>query len=75
MLTSRDDQVDLQSHIQAAPDTPALESGEDYRCKCGKLLFRGELQMGSISIKCRRCRYINTFTGTLSGDTAELSQT
>lgn len=33
----------------------------EYRCSCGKLLFKGALGMGSIEIKCRRCSQIRRF--------------
>lgn len=27
----------------------------EYRCKCGKLLFKGVLMLGVVEVKCRRC--------------------
>lgn len=33
----------------------------EYRCKCGKLLFRGCLVIGSVEIKCKRCGKIKLF--------------
>ncbi len=33
----------------------------DYRCKCGKLLFKGFLLIGVIEIKCKRCGQIMLF--------------
>lgn len=27
----------------------------EYRCKCGKLLFKGVLFLGLVEVKCRRC--------------------
>jgi phage FluMu protein Com len=40
-----------------------LESKEDYKCKhCNKLLFKGFLvRDGHIEIKCKHCKFINTF--------------
>ena len=31
------------------------ESLQEYRCSCGKLLFKGLLVIGAIEIKCKRC--------------------
>lgn len=33
----------------------------DYRCDCGKLLFKGLLKEGKIEIKCQRCVEIKVF--------------
>ncbi len=33
----------------------------EYRCNCGKLLFRGYLAVAVIEIKCRRCGKLNSF--------------
>ncbi|HUO55865.1 MAG TPA: hypothetical protein VMU27_00285, partial [Candidatus Paceibacterota bacterium] len=27
----------------------------EYRCSCGKLLFKGTLSAGVVEVKCRRC--------------------
>lgn len=44
--------------------TPAADFDMlDYRCNCGKLLFRGTLQTGIVAVKCKRCRSIMTFVG------------
>ena len=34
---------------------------QEYRCDRGKLLFKGQLQVGNIEIKCRRCCEIKLF--------------
>ncbi len=34
---------------------------KEYRCVCGKLLFRGELFLAKVEIKCRHCRAVNIF--------------
>lgn len=31
---------------------------EEYRCNCGKLLFKGHELRGEVEIKCRRCTKI-----------------
>jgi phage FluMu protein Com len=33
----------------------------EYRCPCGKLLFKSPLFWGRIEIKCRRCRDVKVF--------------
>jgi phage FluMu protein Com len=33
----------------------------EYRCNCGKLLFKGELKECKVEIKCRRCSEIKLF--------------
>jgi|GEM_PF-5446131 len=35
----------------------------DYRCDCGKLLFKGSELRGKIEIKCKRCGKIRTISG------------
>lgn len=32
---------------------------QEFRCDCGKLLFKGELFAALVEIKCRRCGIIN----------------
>lgn len=36
---------------------------EDYRCACGKLLFRGLLLVGSVEVKCRECKHVSIASG------------
>lgn len=36
---------------------------DDYRCDCGKLLFKGSDLCGKIEIKCKRCEKIKTISG------------
>jgi PAS domain S-box-containing protein len=41
---------------------------EDFRCACGKLLFRGMILSGAIEVKCRSCKRIETiesFSGSI----------
>lgn len=35
----------------------------EYRCDCGKLLFKSPFFTGRIEIKCRRCGSIKAFEG------------
>lgn len=39
---------------------------KEYRCVCGKLLFKGSLISAVIEIKCRRCEKVNVFEENLS---------
>ncbi len=34
---------------------------KEYRCSCGKLLFKGMLQDGTVEVKCRHCRRFASF--------------
>ncbi len=34
---------------------------KEYRCTCGKLLFKGKLLLSTVEVKCRHCRTINTY--------------
>ena len=34
---------------------------QDYRCDCGKLLFKGALHLSTVEIKCKRCGKITSF--------------
>jgi len=34
---------------------------KEYRCACGKLLFKGFLANAVIEIKCKRCEKVNLF--------------
>jgi hypothetical protein len=40
---------------------------EDYRCICGKLLFKGVVLVSLVEIKCKRCSRVTSF-GNLLGD-------
>jgi phage FluMu protein Com len=40
------------------------QSLQEFRCLCGKLLFKGVLVASIVEIKCLRCRSINTMRGT-----------
>ena len=33
----------------------------EYRCNCGKLLFKGDLKKCRVEIKCKRCSQIKVF--------------
>ncbi|HEX8947178.1 MAG TPA: hypothetical protein VF829_03135 [Candidatus Paceibacterota bacterium] len=37
------------------------DSLQEFRCSCGKLLFRGSLRISTIEIKCKRCGEVHTF--------------
>lgn len=37
------------------------EQLREYRCPCGKLLFKAKLREGSVEIKCKGCRRIVEF--------------
>ena len=36
---------------------------KEYRCSCGKLLFKGLLGASIVEIKCKRCNNITSFGG------------
>lgn len=37
---------------------------KEYRCPdCGKLLFKGDIHVAVIEIKCKRCKKISVITG------------
>jgi len=36
---------------------------DEYRCSCGKLLFKGQDLSGIIEIKCKRCGHIKSIGG------------
>jgi|GEM_PF-1933810 len=49
-------------------------SYKEYRCRCGKLLFRGAIFIGTVEIKCKRCntiRFIRELNHQLLGDALE----
>ncbi len=35
----------------------------EYRCDCGKLLFKGSLLISVVEVKCKRCGEVSTFRG------------
>lgn len=39
----------------------------DYRCDCGKLLFKGSLLSCELEIKCKRCGAVRIFRGDARG--------
>lgn len=45
---------------------------EDYRCSCGKLLFRGFILSGAVQVKCRECKRIVDMGGIASGSNDSL---
>ncbi len=58
--------VDNSEHLHAntrkaqeARDVLRMVSLEEYRCRCGKLLFKGHFLAGEIEIKCKRCGKIS----------------
>lgn len=40
---------------------------KDYRCDCGKLLFKGVLFLSAVEVKCRRCGTVQVFDDALGG--------
>lgn len=36
-------------------------SFSEYRCRCGKLLFKGTIILSTIEVKCKRCGNTETF--------------
>jgi phage FluMu protein Com len=42
---------------------------EEYRCACGKLLFKGRIYVSLVEIKCKRCANISSFGNLLSNKT------
>ncbi len=34
---------------------------KEYRCNCGKLLFKGSLVSAVVEVKCKRCEKVNLF--------------
>lgn len=48
------------------------EDFRNYRCNCGKLLFRGHLIKGIIEVKCKRCSVPKVFDFMPEPSTTEL---
>lgn len=49
------------SHATTLSNSTTIESMpllQEYRCDCGKLLFKGLLVKGIVEIKCKRCQDI-----------------
>ncbi|MGB3988481.1 MAG: hypothetical protein WBK67_02185 [Minisyncoccales bacterium] len=40
-----------------------MPSLSEYRCDCGKLLFKGALASSVVEVKCKRCGKIKVFKG------------
>lgn len=38
-----------------------MASLREYRCTCGKLLFRGLIGNSIVEVKCRRCNKVSSF--------------
>lgn len=36
---------------------------KEYRCRCGKLLFKGSIVLSAVEIKCKRCGNLEIFRG------------
>ncbi len=36
---------------------------QEFRCECGKLLFKGDLVTGKIEVKCRKCHKLMLVKG------------
>ena len=54
----------MQEHIQYEN----LNDGtlKEYRCSCGKMLFKAQLFLSVVEIKCKKCGSISCFGGTQS---------
>lgn len=49
----------MQHPTQKHPKEDSLEiKGKEWRCDCGRLLFKGEFMVGIIEVKCPRCKNI-----------------
>jgi len=48
--------------MQDAPSIQTLPSLQEYRCGCGKLLFKGLVLKGVVEVKCKRCQSIKRLT-------------
>jgi CheY-like chemotaxis protein len=63
--------VQRQLGMPPADEPAQIAAGlPEYRCTCGKLLFKGILQFSTIEIKCKRCgalRRIDTVDAHLLG--------
>ncbi|HTE57941.1 MAG TPA: hypothetical protein VK694_04310 [Verrucomicrobiae bacterium] len=49
------------SQATTLPNSTAIEPTpllQEYRCDCGKLLFKGLLVKGIVEVKCKRCQDI-----------------
>lgn len=53
----------------------SANSSQEYRCDCGKLLFKSPHFTGYIEIKCRRCGQIKVFEQQIEPIPDVLSQT
>lgn len=54
------------SQIEYMPINPSVL--REYRCQCGKLLFKGCLLISLVEVKCRACGRIAVFHGATEGD-------
>lgn len=36
---------------------------KEYRCTCGKLLFKGSFYAGIVEVKCKHCHQLLSFFG------------
>jgi phage FluMu protein Com len=45
----------------------------EYRCSCGRLLFKGLVLSGHVQVKCKRCREVVLFDQPLHVRTQEIS--
>lgn len=44
---------------------------QEFRCECGKLLFKGELVSCKIEVKCRKCHKLMLVSGSSGEITRE----
>lgn len=49
--------------MQDAKTAQREEQLTEYRCSCGKLLFKGKLVDCIIEVKCRKCHALNWWKG------------
>lgn len=48
---------------------------QEFRCDCGKLLFKGELTTCKIEVKCRKCHKLMLVSGEKGEVLREFSET
>ncbi len=54
----------LYFFLNAVAYSILMEQLKEYRCMCGKLLFKGQFENGVVEIKCRHCRKVSAFLHT-----------
>jgi hypothetical protein len=46
---------------QSAEQNAAAQALQEFRCNCGKLLFKGLGIAGVVELKCKRCNCLKRF--------------